>query len=100
MDRMFSSSILRRGWRATALAVAVCSGVAVLLLGLIEPGRVIAWITGMPTAIAALVISASVAMFLFSIAALLALVGTMRHNGSISAALDNMTQGLCMFDGE
>jgi methyl-accepting chemotaxis protein len=99
MDRIFLSSILRRDWRAAMLAIAACSGVAVLLFGLIDPARVIAWVTAAPPAIAALAISGIAALLLFAIAALLALVRTVRHNRRISAALDNMTQGLCMFDG-
>jgi methyl-accepting chemotaxis protein len=99
MDRNFLSSILRRDWRTTALTVAACAAAAALLLGLLDPARVIAWVTGAPTAIAALVISAAAATLLFSLAALPALVGTLRRDRRISAALDNMTQGLCMFDG-
>jgi methyl-accepting chemotaxis protein len=100
MDRNFLSSMLRRDWRAAALAVAACGGIAVLLLGLIYPARVIAWVTGAPVTIAALTISMAAAVLLFATAALPALVGTVRRDRRISAALDNMTQGLCMFDGD
>src|SRR5687767_10420543 len=100
MDRIFSSSILRRDWRAAMLAIAACGGVAVLLFGLADPARVIAWVTGAPPTIAAVTISAAAAALLFSIAAVPALVGTLRRDRRISSALDNMTQGLCMFDGE
>ena len=99
MDRVFLSSAFRREWRLAVLAIAACAGIALLLLGLIDPARVMAWVTGAPPATAALAISALAAMLMFSIAALLALVGTLRRNLRVSAALDNMTQGLCMFDG-
>jgi methyl-accepting chemotaxis protein len=80
------------------LVMAACAGVAVLFIGLTDPARVVAWITATPPATAGLVISALVAMLLVSVAALAALLGTSRRCLRISAALDNMTQGLCMFD--
>jgi methyl-accepting chemotaxis protein len=99
MKRIFLSPAFRREWRIAMLAVAMCGSIAVLLLGLIDPARVLGWIAGAPPAIAALAVSTLAAMLMLSIAALLALVGTLRRNLRISDALDNMTQGLCMFDG-
>ena len=98
MDRLFLPSGYRRDWRIAMLAIAACGGIALLLLGLIDPARVIAWITDAPRALAALAISTVAALLMFSIAALLVLVATLRRNLRISSALDNMTQGLCMFD--
>ena len=99
MDRIFlSSSVPARLAHRRCLPSQRVAASRVLLLGLIDPARVIAWVTSVPPAIAALAISAVAATLLFSIAALLALVGTLRRNLRISAALDNMTQGLCMFD--
>jgi len=98
MNRILLSSALRRDWRIAMLVIAICAGIAVLLLGLIDPARVLAWITDAPPKVAALAVSAVVALLMVSIAALLALIGTVRRNLRISVALDNMTQGLCMFD--
>jgi PAS domain S-box-containing protein len=82
------------------LVIAACAGIAVLFVGLTDPARVVAWITRASPAVAGFAISALVAMLLFSAAALAALLGTSRRSLRISAALDNMTQGLCMFDAE
>jgi methyl-accepting chemotaxis protein len=98
MDRIFLSSMFTRNVRLAALAIAASSGIALLLLGLIAPARVMAWVTGAPPATAALAISAVAAMLMFAIAAFLAMVGTLRRSLRVSSALDNMTQGLCMFD--
>ncbi len=98
MDRIFLSSMFTRNVRLAMLAIAALSGIALLLLGLIDPARVMAWVTGAPPATAALAISAVAAMLMFAIAALLAIVGMLRRSLRVSSALDNMTQGLCMFD--
>ena len=81
------------------VAVTTCGGIAVLLLGLIDPARVIAWVTDAPPTMAALAICSIGALLMFSVAALLVSVGRLRRNLRVSAALDNMTQALCMFDG-
>src|SRR5262245_53174009 len=99
MDRVFLSSMLRRSWRTAMIAVTTSGGIAVLLLGLIDPARVIAWINDAPPTMAALAICSIGALLMFSVAALLACVGRLRRNLRVSAALDNMTQALCMFDG-
>ena len=78
--------------------IAMCAGLAVLFVGLINPTSIVAWITSVPPAFAGFTISVLVAMQLLTIAALLASLRTSRRNLRISAALDNMTQGLCMFD--
>ncbi len=97
MDRVFLSAMLKRNWRRAMLAITLGGGIAVLLLGLIAPARVMAWITAAPT-MAALAICAIAALLMFSLAAMVALIGRLRRNLRVSAALDNMTQGLCMFD--
>jgi methyl-accepting chemotaxis protein len=99
MNRIPLSPALRRDWRIAMLAFAACAGVGVLLLGLIDPARMLAWINDVPPSVVALIVSAVTALLLLSIAALLALIGARRRNVRVSAALDNMTQGLCMFDG-
>ncbi len=78
--------------------IAMCAGLAVLFVGLTNPTSIVAWITSVPPAFAGFTISVLVAMQLLTIAALLASLRTSRRNLRISAALDNMTQGLCMFD--
>ncbi len=80
------------------LVIAACAGIAVLFVGLTDPTSVVARITAAPPAVAGLAISALVALLLLSVAALVALLGMSRRSLRISAALDNMTQGLCMFD--
>jgi methyl-accepting chemotaxis protein len=99
MHRTSFSSALRRDWRTAMLAIAACAGIAVLLVGLTNPARVLALIAGATPAVAVLAVSALAAMTILGVAALIALIGTMRRNLRVSAALDNMTQGLCMFDG-
>ena len=99
MNRSLLFSALRRDWRIAMLAIAIGAGVAVLVLGLIDHARVLAWINSAPPAVATLAVSTIAALLMLTVAALLALVGTVRRNLHISAALDNMTQGLCMFDG-
>jgi methyl-accepting chemotaxis protein len=99
MNRSLLFSALRRDWRIAMLAIAIGAGVAVLFIGLIDHARVLAWINGAPPAVATLAFSAVAALLMLILAALLALAGTVRRNLHVSAALDNMTQGLCMFDG-
>ena len=99
MNRNLLFSALRRDWRIAMLAIAIGAGVAVLILGLIDHARVLAWITGAPPAVATLAVGTIAALLMLIMAASLALIGTVRRNLHVSAALDNMTQGLCMFDG-
>jgi len=98
MDRVFLSSILGRTGRAALLAIASGAGIAALLVGLIDPAHVVSWVNAMPAAVAGLAIAAGAALLMLSLAALIVLVGTLRRGLRVSAALDNMTQGLCMFD--
>jgi methyl-accepting chemotaxis protein/PAS domain-containing protein len=98
MNRSSLSSALRRDWRVAMIAIAIGAGITVVLFGLIDPARVVAWITNAPPWLASFAVSAVAALLILGTAALLALVGTARRNLHIAAALDNMTQGLCMFD--
>lgn len=80
------------------VAIAAGCGIAALLVGVLYPERVTAWIADLPPALAGLAVSAGAALLLLCVASLVALIATVRRNLRISAALDNMTQGLCMFD--
>ena len=80
------------------LCIAAAASIAVLFVGVTNPAGIVAWITSFPPAVAGLAISALIALLLLAIATLLAWLGTTRRNRRVTAALDNMTQGLCMFD--
>jgi methyl-accepting chemotaxis protein len=99
MNRILLSPAFQPHWRTAMAAVVACGGIAVLLLGLLYPDRITAWITGAPPSLTALAVSGGAALLLLCIAALVAVAGSARTNLNISAALDNMTQALCMFDG-
>ena len=90
--------MLQRTSRAALFAIAASGGVAALLVGLIDPARVTAWVTDAPPTTAGFVIAGLAALLMLSLAAMVSLVGRLRRNLRVSAALDNMTQGLCMFD--
>src|SRR5262245_29920633 len=100
MDRLVLSSMLQRTSRVALLAIAAGAGIAALAVGLIDPARVTAWLNGMAPKTAGLVIAVGAALLMLSIATLLALVERLRRSLRVSAALNNMTGGLCMFDGE
>jgi methyl-accepting chemotaxis protein len=100
MNRILMSSALWRDWRIAMFIIAIGAAIAALFFGLIDPARMLAWVTGAPSWLAALAVSVAVAVLMLNIVALLALIGTVRRNLRISAALDNMTQGLCMFDSD
>ena len=99
MDRIFLSSAFRRTARTAMLVIAVCAGLAVLFFGLIDPTQHRGVDHIRPTGFRgrrdqrARRDAAAQHRGL-----LLASLGTSRRNLRISAALDNMTQGLCMFD--
>ena len=61
MDRIFLSSAFRRTARTAMLVIAACAGLAVLFVGLINPARIVAWITSVPPAFAGVAISVLVA---------------------------------------
>ena len=98
MDRILLSSMLQRNGRTTLLAVAAGVGIAAFAAGLVDPARVIAWASGGSPEQAGLVIAMLAALLMLGLAVLAVLVGRLRRNLRVSAALDNMTQGLCMFD--
>ncbi len=98
MDRLLLSSVFRREWRIAILAVAICVGAALLIISLIDPARVMGWITARRPAVVVTALCVLVALLVLGAAGTLAWLGTTRQNLRITAALDNMSQGLCMFD--
>lgn len=98
MKSFVLSPMLRRASRLAILAVASVAGTAAILVALTDPARIFAWFNGMSPTNAGLAIGALAALLMFSLAAAVALIGALRRSLRVSAALDNMTQGLCMFD--
>ena len=98
MKRFLLSSALRRSRRITILAVVGCFSLGLLVLGLRDPEGVVAWVAGAPHAVVTLVVGAVAVLLVLSLIALFSLISISRRNLRISMALDNMSQGLCMFN--
>jgi methyl-accepting chemotaxis protein len=97
LKTLFPSSFQRVGWRL-ALFAAVCFTAGIALFSVVEPRDAIAWTSDMSRPIAALLLSGILAWAGLTLAGVLAFIRLVHRNGRISAALDNMTQALCMFD--
>jgi methyl-accepting chemotaxis protein len=78
--------------------IAGVAGVAVLFVGVTNPAGIVAWIASFPPAAAGFAISALVLLLLLSLVMLLLAIRMSRRHLRGAAALDNMTQGICMFD--
>jgi methyl-accepting chemotaxis protein len=98
MKHLLLSSAFRPYYRNLMLIATICIGGAAILVSLMEPTRITARLAAVPPSLAAVVLSATVALLGSGLAGLIALTGAIRRNLRITAALDNMTQGLCMFD--
>jgi methyl-accepting chemotaxis protein/PAS domain-containing protein len=99
MVRSAHSSAYRREGRVIALVALVCFTFPILLLDVGKPVDVFTWLATTPQWLQATVLGAATALVAFGIAGLLVFVRIMRHKRRIAVALDNMTQALCMFDG-
>jgi methyl-accepting chemotaxis protein len=98
MNRILLSSALRRSRRIGILSVVICIGTALLYFGLSDPEGVVAWVSGAPHLVVTLVVGAVAGLLVLTLVSLFAMVSISRRNLRISLALDNMTQGLCMFN--
>ena len=98
MNRILLSSLLRRRRRHALLAMAVGIGIVVLYWGLSNEARIVAWLAEAPHVAVTVAVCAVAALLILTLASLLAMVSMSRRNLRITLALDNMTQGLCMFN--
>jgi methyl-accepting chemotaxis protein len=98
MNRILLSSLLRRKRRHALLAMAVGIGIVVLYWGLSNQARLIAWLADSPQTVVTVGVSAVASLLVLVLASLLAMASMSRRNLRITLALDNMTQGLCMFN--
>jgi len=99
MLRALSSSAVQREWWILILVAVLSFALGMLLFGIVEPADVIGWIASRPRRVTAAILSAAIALVGFSIAGFFVFIGSVRHKARVTAALDNMSQGLCMFDG-
>ena len=96
MTGIFSTLALPRDWRMTALAGVIVLPVSYALYHYVVPLG--AWIGVTPTPL--LCAAFAVITAILAMTAALALLGRRMqlHNKRMRVALDNMSQGLCMFD--
>lgn len=97
MDKATSMLAVPRDWRLVALTGAICFPLFMALLHFALPAA--AWLAGMSGLMAEALLA--------GMPTLMAMIATLavrtqrlrRYNRRMGVALDNMTQGLCMFDG-
>jgi methyl-accepting chemotaxis protein len=95
MAKTATALTVPRDWRRVALAGAVCFAVSYVAMRLLAPPGAV---MDMPTPLASLLV-ASLAALTATAAALVVLMQRLRvHNRRMRVALNNMSQGLCMFD--
>ena len=99
MLRALFSTAFQREWRTLYLVALVALGCTIVLFGVIEPASVVSWLTQAPPSTQATILSGAVALLAVGVAGLFLLIGVVRQKARVASALDNMTQGLCMFDG-
>jgi len=92
------SSAFQREWRTVLLVAAAAFAIGAAVFSMIDPASVIAPIAAAPSPIPTLVLSTILAITALCVAGIFAFVSMARQKLRISAALDNMKQGLCMFD--
>src|SRR5262249_42653000 len=98
MDRILLSPVFGREWRTAVLCLSAIAALAMLFVGVTNPAGITAWITSFSPATGGFAIGVLVMMLLLSFIMLLRAIKISRRNLRITAALDNMTQGLCMFN--
>src|ERR1051326_8509718 len=98
MIRFPMLTMLWRKRRLPLLAVAISFGAALLFIGAIDSSHIAATLASAPRWLSTTTLTIIVALFALCVASLVVMLSMVRRNQRISAALDNMTQGLCMFD--
>jgi methyl-accepting chemotaxis protein len=98
MKSILLSSLLRRRRRHALLATAIGSGAVILFWGLSNQDSIIAWLGDSPHVAVTVGICAIAGLLVVTLVSLLSVASMSRRNLRISLALDNMTQGLCMFN--
>jgi methyl-accepting chemotaxis protein len=88
----------KHDWRAIALIGAGCFAAGYLLFHFLLPVR--SWLAGMPEPLASAFFAAVAALAAMTCVAVLLTRLLQVQNRRIRVALDNMSQGLCMFDGD
>jgi methyl-accepting chemotaxis protein len=100
MLRALPSLAYQREWRALGAAAVVGFAAGMLLFTLVEPASVAAWMARRPRWIESSILSAMLALISLVVCALILFTGVLRQKLRVASALDNMTQGLCMFDAQ
>jgi PAS domain S-box-containing protein len=98
MVRNAFSSSLRRDWWLPVLVALVAFAAGMALFSAIAPKDAVGWLGTMSQSFAAVVLSSAIALAASGLAAIFMLIRIARQKARINAALDNMTQALCMFD--
>src|SRR5574341_831295 len=98
MLRTLLAAAFRRAWRVVVLVAFIGFAAGILLFSVIDPATLISPIATAPQPVAAAILSAIIALVTLNVCGFFAFIGITRRNLRITAALDNMTQGLCMFD--
>src|SRR4051794_16249135 len=98
LQMLIPSSFQRAGWRLALLAAVLFAVGMALFTTVIEPRDAIVALSGLSQLSAAVLFSALLAWAGLTVAGGIAFMRLAHRNSRISAALDNMTQALCMFD--
>jgi methyl-accepting chemotaxis protein len=97
MSKAFSLTAAWRDWRVVALSGGICFAASFALFDAVSPFG--AWAPAASPVTLATAAAALVSMLAMALAAALLARRTQVHNRRMRVALDNMSQGLCMFDG-
>jgi methyl-accepting chemotaxis protein len=89
---------LRRGWRLPLYLGFLGCALGLLLSVILGPAAIFAAAADAPQPIAAMILSAIIGLLGYCAAVSFALWRIASRNSGVSAAFNNMSQGLCMFD--
>ena len=87
-----------RGWRAPLLAAFVCGVAWIALIQWADAARVYGWLAGVLPGLEGIAASTIFFLAIFSLLAVFAIVRLVREKRQTRGAIDNMSQGLAMFD--
>jgi methyl-accepting chemotaxis protein len=98
MLRAFRAYVLQHQWRLALFVALVCCALGWLLFTIIDPVVVIVGAAGAPQPIATAILSATLGLLGYGSAVSFSLWRIARRNSGMTAAFNNMSQGLCMFN--
>ena len=98
MFRALRAYVIQHEWRLVLLVPLVSCAFGLLLCTLIDPAAIIAGAMGASWPISTAILSAALGLLGYGASVSFSLWRIARRNLSMTAAFNNMTQGLCMFD--